>query len=131
MYVKRVAGAAIAAGVGISVLTVGVEPANAAPLKPAPTWHGPFADEPGPGGPGGPGFGPGGPGGTGPGGPAGPAAAPFAPKGAFDRGGPMMGGPTNAPRGFSAPGHGAPPPPLQHGFGWNDGPAPGVPPRDW
>jgi hypothetical protein len=42
-----------------------------------------------------------------------------------------MGGPTNAPHGFSAPGHGAPPAPLQHGFGWNDGPAPGAPPRDW
>lgn len=46
---KRVAGAAIAAGVGISALTLGVDPANATPSKPAPTWHGLFADQPGPG----------------------------------------------------------------------------------
>ncbi|MDT5345711.1 MAG: hypothetical protein QOE52_4895, partial [Mycobacterium sp.] len=57
MYVKRVAGAAIAAALGMSGLTVGAGLANAAPLKPAPTCtncgpslagpgHGPIADDP-------------------------------------------------------------------------------------
>jgi hypothetical protein len=41
-----------------------------------------------------------------------------------------MGGPRDAPHGFSAPDHGAPPPPRQHGFGWNGGP-PGAPPPFW
>ena len=85
MYVKRVAGAAFAAALGMSGLAVGAGVADAAPMKPAPTYtgFGPIADAPpgppgpGPGpGPGGPG--PGGPGGSGgahgPGGPGGPGA---------------------------------------------------------
>ena len=82
MYMKRMAGVAIAAGLGVSALTVGGELASAAPLKPQPLcencgttilggpWHGPLPDAPGPGGPG---PGPGGPGPGGPGpGPGGP-----------------------------------------------------------
>ncbi len=42
-----------------------------------------------------------------------------------------MGGPTDLTVGFSVVGHGAPPPPPQRGFGWNDGPAPGHPPPHW
>lgn len=42
-----------------------------------------------------------------------------------------MGGPTDLTVGFSIVGHGAPPPPPQRGFGWNDGPAPGHPPPNW
>lgn len=33
--------------------------------------------------------------------------------------------------GFSVVGHGAPPPPRERGFGWNDGPPPGHPPLHW
>jgi hypothetical protein len=33
--------------------------------------------------------------------------------------------------GFSIVGHGAPPPPRERGFGWNDGPPPGGPPPNW
>ena len=67
MYVKRVAGAAFAAALGMSGLAAGAGVADAAPMKPAPTYtgfgpslagpgHGPIADAPpGPGGPGGPG----------------------------------------------------------------------------
>ncbi|WP_369829722.1 MAP_0585 family protein [Mycobacterium sp. E2479] len=91
---------------------------------------------PGPGGhgPGGPGVGPGGPG-VGPGGP-GPGAPqarfqPYTPRGAFDRGNDRVGGPWDAPRGFSTPDHGAPPWPRPRGFGWNDGPPPGAPPPNW
>ena len=155
MYVKRVAGAAIAAGVGMSALTVGGELANAAPLKPPPLcvncgpslggpWHGPAPDAPGPGGPGPgppgpPGPGPGGPGpgpvpgGPGPGGPGpgGPGPGGPMPRGAYDRGNDQVGGPRDAPRGFSTRDHGAPPPPPARGFGWNDGPPPGGPPPNW
>jgi len=158
MYVKRVASAAIAAGVGMSALTVGGELANAAPLKPAPLcencgpslgepWQVPAPDAPGPGGPGPaptpglPGPGPSGPGpgpeqGPGPGGPGqgpeqGPGSGGPMPKGAYDRGNAQVGGPTDAPRGFSTPDHGAPPPPPAKGFGWNDGPPPGGPPPNW
>ncbi|ART74134.1 hypothetical protein BTO20_35445 [Mycobacterium dioxanotrophicus] len=42
-----------------------------------------------------------------------------------------MGGPRDAPHGFSTPGDGAPPPPPERGPGWNDGPAPGGPPPNW
>jgi hypothetical protein len=42
-----------------------------------------------------------------------------------------VGGPRDAPRGFSAPGNGAPPPPPEKGPGWNDGPPPGGPPPNW
>ncbi len=58
-------------------------------------------------------------------------AQPSEPGGAFERGNPQVGGPTDAPHGFSTPGHGAPPPPAQNGAGWNDGPAPGGPPPNW
>ncbi|MDT5319143.1 MAG: hypothetical protein QOD88_1665, partial [Mycobacterium sp.] len=53
------------------------------------------------------------------------------PRGSYDRGNPQMGGPTDAPHGFSVPDHGAPPPPRQRGFGWNGGPPPGRPPHNW
>ena len=33
--------------------------------------------------------------------------------------------------GFSIPGRGAPPPPRERGFGWNDGPPPHHPPPNW
>src|ERR1700722_13983768 len=74
MYVKRVAGAAFAAALGMSGLAVGAGVSDAAPLKPAPpyTGFGPIADAP----PGPPGPGPGpGPGGPGPGGPGGSGGA--------------------------------------------------------
>lgn len=58
-------------------------------------------------------------------------AQPSEPGGAFERGNPQVGGPTDAPHGFSTPGHGAPPPPAQNELGWNDGPAPGGPPPNW
>ena len=78
MYVKRVAGAAFAAALGMSGLAVGAGVSDAAPLKPAPTYtgFGPIADAPPGPGPGGPGPGPGpGPGGPGPGGPGGSGGA--------------------------------------------------------
>ena len=131
MYMKRLAGAAIAAGVGISALTVGEGLANAAPLKPPSLGGpglGPIPDQPGPG-PGGPGPGGHGPGGPGPGPQAGPQA--YAPRGAFERGNAQVGGPTDAPHGFSTHDHGAPSPPRERGFGWNNGPAPGGPPPNW
>ena len=53
------------------------------------------------------------------------------PKGAYDRGNAQVGGPRDAPRGFSTRDHGAPPPPPARGFGWNDGPSPGGPPPNW
>ena len=43
----------------------------------------------------------------------------------------QIGGPTGLTVGFSIPDHGAPPPPPQRGFGWNDGPAPGHQPPNW
>jgi len=49
----------------------------------------------------------------------------------FLRGNARVGGPTNAPRGFGAQGHGATPPPPANCPGWNDGPAPGGPPPNW
>jgi hypothetical protein len=60
-----------------------------------------------------------------------PRPPPFTPSGSFDRGNDQVGGPRDAPRGFSAPDHGAPPPPPERGPGWNDGPAPGGPPPNW
>ncbi len=61
MYVKRVAGAAFAAALGVSGLTVGAGFSSATPLKtdPACIHCGPVADDPPPGP--GPGPGPGGP----------------------------------------------------------------------
>ncbi|MDT5150816.1 MAG: hypothetical protein QOI01_2549, partial [Mycobacterium sp.] len=60
-----------------------------------------------------------------------PRPPPFTPRGAFDRGNDQVGGPRDAPRGFSAPGNGAPPPPPEKGPGWNDGPPPDGPPPNW
>ncbi|AFC46953.1 hypothetical protein OCO_05890 [Mycobacterium intracellulare MOTT-02] len=42
-----------------------------------------------------------------------------------------IGGPVGLDTGFSVVGHGAPPPPRPHNYGWNDGPAPGHPPPHW
>jgi len=42
-----------------------------------------------------------------------------------------VGGPGGAAVGFSIVGRGAPPPPRERGFGWNDGPPPGGPPPNW
>jgi hypothetical protein len=42
-----------------------------------------------------------------------------------------VGGPIDVSVGFSIVGHGAPPPPRERGFGWNDGPPPGGPPPNW
>ncbi len=42
-----------------------------------------------------------------------------------------MGGPVNVTIGFSVPGRGAPPAPREHGYGWNDGPAPHHAPPNW
>jgi hypothetical protein len=55
----------------------------------------------------------------------------YVPNGHFDRGNAQVGGPTDAPHGFSTPDNGAPPAPPEHGLGWNDGPAPGGPPPNW
>ncbi|HEY0228717.1 MAG TPA: MAP_0585 family protein, partial [Mycobacterium sp.] len=43
----------------------------------------------------------------------------------------QYGGPTNLPNGFCLPGQGAPPPPPPSGYGWNNGPPSGAPPRNW
>ncbi|OBJ74082.1 hypothetical protein A5626_21045 [Mycobacterium marseillense] len=43
----------------------------------------------------------------------------------------QIGGPGGPNVQFSIPGRGAPPPPRQHNYGWNDGPAPGHPPPHW
>jgi hypothetical protein len=51
--------------------------------------------------------------------------------GVFLSGSLQVGGPTNAFGGFSIVGNGAPPPPLQGGFGFNIGAAPGVAPPNW
>lgn len=42
----------------------------------------------------------------------------------------QIGGPAGDVQ-FSIVGHGAPPPPREHGYGWNDGRAPGHPPPYW
>lgn len=60
-----------------------------------------------------------------------PKPPPFTPAGQFERGNAQVGGPTDLPRGFNTPGHGAPPPPPQRSPGWNDGSAPGGPPPNW
>lgn len=52
-------------------------------------------------------------------------------RGDFDRGTDDVGGPIDSHAGFSVEGRGAPPAPREHGFGWNDGPAPGHPPPNW
>ncbi|ORB05489.1 hypothetical protein BST30_14330, partial [Mycobacterium mantenii] len=43
----------------------------------------------------------------------------------------QIGGPAGPNVQFSIPGRGAPPPPREHGYGWNDGRAPGHPPPHW
>ena len=55
----------------------------------------------------------------------------YTPHGTYARGSVDVGGPTDARAGFSVEGHGAPPPPRERGWGWNDGPPPGAPPRNW
>jgi hypothetical protein len=60
-----------------------------------------------------------------------PNAQPYMPTGRFDRGNDQVGGPRDAPHGFSTPDNGAPPPPPERGPGWNDGRAPGSPPPNW
>ena len=42
-----------------------------------------------------------------------------------------QGGPRDTRGGWRSPGQGAPPPPQPGRDGWNDGPPPGGPPRDW
>jgi hypothetical protein len=53
------------------------------------------------------------------------------PRGDIARGSAEIGGPVDASVGFSIPGRGAPPPPRERGFGWNDGPPPHHPPPNW
>lgn len=53
------------------------------------------------------------------------------PRGVYASGNAEIGGPVGLDTGFSIVGHGAPPPPRQHGYGWNDGRAPGHPPPHW
>src|SRR5271163_1681113 len=113
MYVKRVAGAAFAAALGMSGLAVGAGVADAAPMNPPPTYtgFGPILAGPGPG----PGHGPiadapPGPGGPGPG-PGGPSPAP---------GGPGGSGGSHGPSG-PAPGGPGPSSPAPGGPGGSDG----------
>ena len=60
-----------------------------------------------------------------------PPHPPFVPRGAYMGGNAEVGGPADISVGFSIVGHGAPPPPRERGFGWNDGPPPGGPPPNW
>lgn len=53
------------------------------------------------------------------------------PRGVYASGNAEIGGPVGLDTGFSVVGHGAPPPPRPHNYGWNDGPAPGHPPPHW
>ncbi|WP_293047002.1 MAP_0585 family protein [Mycobacterium sp.] len=53
------------------------------------------------------------------------------PRGVYASGNAQVGGPVDLDTGFSIVGHGAPTPPRQHGYGWNDGRAPGHPPPYW
>ncbi|WP_366895755.1 MAP_0585 family protein, partial [Mycobacterium sp.] len=53
------------------------------------------------------------------------------PRGVYASGNAEIGGPVGLDTGFSIVGHGAPPPPRLHGYGWNDGRAPGHPPPHW
>jgi hypothetical protein len=55
----------------------------------------------------------------------------YPPRGPILRGTIQIGGPVDVPYGFWVPGQGAPPPPVQRGYGWSDGPAPGAPPPNW
>lgn len=55
----------------------------------------------------------------------------YRPHGAYDRPTAQVGGPRDAPQGFSVPDHGAPPPPPPRGYGWNGPPPPGGWNRPW
>ena len=127
MRLRRAARpSAIAVGIGVSLMT-GSAFANATPPSPCnpPSCQGPGgpstpAQQGGPGGLGGlsPQVGPGGLGGP-------------QPQGGPGNQGPQ-GGPGNLPPGgWKTPGNGAPPPPPDHGAGWNDGLPPGGPPPGW
>jgi hypothetical protein len=157
MRLKRMAtAAAIAASVGMAGLSIAVVPAYADPppcnqpnCQGGPGPHGPSGPpQQGPGGP--PQQGPGGPPQHEPSGPPpnnAPNNAPDNGQRDFNGNGPQQqgppqqgpqnqgpqnqGGPRNTPGGWRAPGQGAPPPPQAGRDGWNDGPPPGGPPRDW
>ena len=137
MRLKSIASAAaIAASVGMAGLSIAVVPAYADP----PPCNQPNCQ--------------GGPGPHGPSGP--PQQGPNGPQHQDNPGGPnqqfngppqqgpnqqfngpqqqgpqQQGGPRNTPGGWRSPGQGAPPPPQPGRDGWNDGPPPGGPPRDW
>lgn len=64
-------------------------------------------------------------------GPSEEARQPYRPSGALNQGNDQVGGPRDAPHGFSTPENGAPPPPPEKGPGWNDGAAPGAAPANW
>jgi hypothetical protein len=130
MRLKRVASAAaIAASVALAGLSIAVVPAYADP----PPCNPPNC----PGGPG-----PHGPSGPQQQGPSGPTHNDAPDNGQRNFNGPQQqgpqqfnnpqeqGGPRDTP-GWRAPGQGAPPPPQPGRDGWNDGPPPGGPPRDW
>jgi hypothetical protein len=157
MRLKRMAtAAAVAASVGMAGLSIAVVPAYADPppcnqpnCQGGPGPHGPSGPpQQGPGGP--PQQGPGGPPQHEPSGPPpnnAPNNAPDNGQRDFNGNGPQQqgppqqgpqnqgpqnqGGPRNTPGGWRAPGQGAPPPPQAGRDGWNDGPPPGGPPRDW
>jgi hypothetical protein len=123
MHLKRMTNAAaIAASVGMTGLSIAAVPAYAdsPPCNPPNCQGGP-----GPHGPSGPPQqGPSGPPQRGQSGP---------PPNNTPNNGPQQqfGGPRNNPDGWRSPGQGAPPPPQPGRDGWNDGPPPGGPPRDW
>ncbi len=60
-----------------------------------------------------------------------PPHPPFIPRGNLITASAEVGGPVDVTLGFSVPGRGAPPAPREHGFGWNDGPAPHHAPPNW
>ncbi|OMC49408.1 hypothetical protein A5745_06935 [Mycobacterium sp. IS-2888] len=60
-----------------------------------------------------------------------PHPAYIPPRGEIARGSAEIGGPIDASVGFSIPGRGAPLPPRERGYGWNDGPPPHHPPPNW
>jgi hypothetical protein len=152
MRLKRMAtAAAIAASVGMAGLSIAVVPAyadqppcNQPNCQGGPGPHGPSGPpQQGPGGP--PQHEPSGPPQQGPSGPPpnnAPNNAPDNGQRDFNGNGPQQqgppqqgpqnqGGPRDTPGGWRSPGQGAPPPPQAGRDGWNDGPPPGGPPRDW
>nr|WP_246398219.1 MAP_0585 family protein [Mycobacterium vicinigordonae] len=60
-----------------------------------------------------------------------PPHPPFIPRGPLAQPDNQFGGPRNTLAGILFPDRGAPPPPPQRGFGYNNGPAPGHPPPNW